>query len=271
MKLKSIILNLLVLSFLVVSCKQSTEDKSQTNEGEKLSKEEILKGLEEATFPLPEPMSVYRMLEDIGASYVGDVLNPVESLEKYMITNVKAVNLGVYAADLSYAMVYDKQEDIDKYTKTLKNLIDQLNIKIDYKTLMSEETKEKSISTDSLISVTTNVFYNMYDFLYKESDPSLAALMVNGYYIESLYIATHISEDTFNNIEIVKIIYQQSTSLGDLIELNKKFADNQYIQTLQSSLVKLKEYYDSTDGSLNKEQLNKITTTVEAIRESLIS
>lgn len=271
MKLKVILLSIIALAFVIVSCKQGSDSSSDADKGEKISKEEVLQGLEEALFPLPEPLGVYQMLEDIGANYVGSVLNPVESIDKYLVTNVKAVNLGVYAADFSYALVFENNDDIDSYSKIVKRLVDDLNIKIDFKILTSEETKEKVASSDSLAKVTADVFYDMYEFLYKESNPSLAALMVNGFYVEGLYIATHISEDTYNNVEMVKIIFNQSKPLEELIKLNDNFSDNQYIQTIQSSLKKLKQLYDSSDGSLTEEQLNSIKTTVEAIRESLVS
>lgn len=262
---------LIVAVAFLFSCKQATKTEATDTSAEMLSEKEIKEGIEDVVFPLPEPMGVYQMLENIGASYVGDVLNPAESIENYLISNVKAANLGVYAADLSYATVYDSKDDIDKYTNTLKVLIDDLGVKVDYKTLMSEETKEKAQNLDSLIVLTTDLFYNTYDFLYKESDPSLAVLMVNGFYIEGLFIATHISEDTFDNIEMVNIIYGQAEPLATLIELNSKFTDNQYIETLQNALLKLKALYDATDGSLTKEQLDGITSTIATIRGSLVS
>jgi hypothetical protein len=253
------------------ACKPAGEKSSTTEASDKISEEEIKAGVEEVVFPLPEPMNVYQMLENIGASYVGAVLNPVESIEKYYSSNVKAANLGVYAADLSYATVYDRKDDIDAYSQSLKILIDDLGIKIDYKMLISEETKAKTENLDSLIELTTEVFYNTYEFLYKESDPALAALMVNGFYVEGLYIATHISEDTFNNTEMVKIIYDQSKPLEKLIELNGKFPENQYLETLQNALKKLKALYDETDGSLTKEQLKTLTTSIETIRNSIVA
>lgn len=211
------------------------------------------------------------MLEDIGANYVGNVLNPTELIEKYFTSNVKAANLGVYAADLSYATVYDNKDAIDSYTQALKILIDDLSIKIDYKNLISEETKQKTTNSDSLIKLTAEIFYDTYEFLYQESDPALAALMVNGFYIEGLYIATHISKDTYDNVEMVKIIYSQAKPLDKLIELNSKFSDNQYVSTLQTALNKLKAHYETSDGSLTKEQLDAITSTIGSIRSTLVS
>lgn len=263
---------LLVSCFVILSaCKQNYKQSTETSADDKLTKEDIHKGIEKVVFPLPEPMNVYQMMQDIGAPYVGDVLNPVESIEKYFSSNVKAVNLGVYAADLSYATIYDKKDAMDAYKGSLKTLIDDLGIKIDYKTLTSEETKAKSANVDSLVSLTSKALYDIYDFLYTESDPAFAALMVNSYYIEGLYIATHISKETFDNIEMVKIIYGQKKPLEELIKLNKNFADNQYIETLQNALTKLKVMYDETDGSLNKKQLDTLTATIETIRASLVS
>jgi hypothetical protein len=256
---------------LLAACKQAGQKNTEVNSTEKLNEEEIAQSIEKVMFPLPEPMNVYQMLQNIGATYMGDVLNPVESLEQYFPNTVKSVNMGVYAADLSYATVYNKKEDIDSYSQALKVLIDDLGIKIDYKKLTSEETKEKATNADSLIKITSNVFFNTYEFLYNESDPALAALMVNGFYIEGLYIATHISKDTYDNVEMVEIIFNQAKPLEEIIELNSKFSDNQYVQTLQGALLKLKALYDETDGSLTKEQLEKITSAVETIRASLVS
>ena len=266
----TLIITLLIV-FLFSACKQTGENTTSHEKGGKLSAEEIKKGVEKIVFPLPEPVGVYQMLEEIGATYNSNVLNSPESIEKYYTSYVKAVNLGVYAADLSYATVYEKQGDVDTYARLLKKLVDDLGIKIDLKSLNNEETREKALNLDSLINITTGVFYNTYDFLYKESDPALAALMANGFYIEGLYIATHISKETFDNLEIVKIIYEQSKPLGELIKLNDKFPDNQYLQTVQGALKKLKTLYDESDGSLNKEQLDSITSTIENIRDSLIS
>lgn len=268
---KASLLSVLFAAFLFSSCKQSADNTTEAEKGDKLTQDEIKKGVEEVVFPLPQPMGVYQMLQEIGATYVGDVLNPVKNVENYFTANVKAVNLGVYAADLSYATVYDKKDDVDAYSKTIKKLVDDLGIKVDYMKLTSEETKAKTENLDSLVDLTTEIFFDVYEFLYNESDPALAAQMVNGLYVEGLYIATHISEVTFDNVEMVKIIYGQASPLEELLKLNENFADDQYIQTIQSALKKLKSLYDETDGSLTQEQLDAIKASVAAIRDTFVS
>ena len=264
---------ILLLVFFVAfsACKQNSGESNSQASDDQLSKEEIAKRAEEAAFPLPNPLNTYKMLQDIGATYNHDILNPISAVENYYNSNLRAVNIGTYAADLSYSLVFDNSADFDLYSKTLKKMVSDLNINIDYEKLVLLNNKTDKELSDSAVQIATQFFYDVYEFLYLESDPSLAALMVTGFYVEGLYIATHISDETFNNIEIVKIIYNQKDALADLLELNEKFAENGYLKTVNDSLKKLKAIYDSTDGSLNKEQLDSLTSIIAAIRETLVS
>jgi hypothetical protein len=270
MKIKSALFVIVCTAISFSACKQSSNKLTDAEKGDKISQDSIQQGVEKVVFPLPKPMGVYQMLEDIGATYAGKVLNPVESNTKYLTSNVKAVNLGVYAADLSYATIYDKKADIDAYGQVLKSIIDDMGIKVDYQLITSEENRKKVENSDSLVQLTTKVFYNVYDFLYQQSDPSYAALMANGYYVEGLYIATHLMKETYNNYEMLKIVCQQEAPLAEIIKLNEKFADNQYVQTLQGSLKKLKALYESYGGSINQKQLDELAKTIEAIRSTMV-
>ena len=124
---------------------------------------------------------------------------------------------------------------------------------------------------DSLVNYISGVLYDTYGFLNQQGEPSLSALLAAGIWAEGLYIATHISDDTFNNYDIVKIIYDQKNSLGKVIELMKKFEGSDLIDGLLKSFGELKQMYDETGTSLTKEQLNKITATIKTIRSSIIS
>jgi hypothetical protein len=59
--------------------------------------------------------------------------------------------------------------------------------------------------------------------------------------------------------------------LGKLIDLLKKFDNDDMAKSLLNALTKLKGMYDATNGSLTEPQLKEITTTIETIRSSIIS
>ena len=267
---KRILYFLVAISFLA-SCKQSTQKTGESSGQDMLNKDEIKAGLQEVAHPLPQPFEVYSMLERIGAKYMEKVPNAVDNADKYFTEKSKAINVGIYAADLGYTATYNNQQAVKSYSTVLKKLLDDLNVKVDYTALQSEEAKDKLADKDSLVAFVTNVYYNSYTFLYKESSPSLAGMMAAGAWVEGLYIASHISDDTYNNYEIVNIIYKQGESLNKLIDLLSSFKDDEMVKSYIGAFNKLKGLYDATNGSLTKEQLQSITTTIETIRESMIS
>ncbi len=273
--MKLVTKTLVVLASILIitsACRQSTQKGvEQGTDLEMLEQGDIEKDIQEIANPLPEPFVVYSMLEDIGASYLGKILNSPDNADTYFTQKSKAVNIGVYAADLAYAVTYNKKEDIKTYSKVLKSILDDLGISIDYTALQDEAMKQKLMEKDSLVDYISKVYFDTYTFLYKESTPSLSALMAAGAWVEGLYIATHISEDTFQNYDIVKIIYNQGKSLGVLIDFMDKFKDDEMVVSLQNAFKKLKALYDEAGDSLTKEQLENIVTTIETIRDSITS
>ncbi len=269
---KSILIAIPILGItLLNSCKQSS---SVTAEGDTtlVAKDSILADVKDLVYPLPSPFKLYQKLEDIGASYIGKVLNPIENIDKYYTEKYKALNLGTYAADLSYVSTYNKTQEIQLYSKNLKTLIDDLNVNISFQDFYNEKTKKKLENKDTLVSYITNVFYDTYSAMAKTGEPSLTALMLTGIWAEGLYIATHISDDTYNNNDIVKIIYDQKSSLYKVLEMLKKYeGDDIVIDDMIKALEKVKSMYEKTEGSLTKDQLDDISNAIENIRSNIIS
>jgi len=261
---------LLGMVLITTACQQSSK-KPTDQDSTLVDQDEIEQGLTEVANPLPEPFEVYDMLESIGASYHAAILNSPDNADMYFTQKSKAANVGVYAADLAYTVTYNKEEDIKTYARTLKTVMDELNVPIDFAKLQSQTMNQPDMSKDTLIAQLGDVYYDTYKFLHKESTPSLSALMAAGAWIEGLYIASNISKDTYQNLEIVKIIYKQGDALPGLIDYMEKFKSDEMVSTLQEALKKLKAVYDAAGESLTKAQLDEITATVKTIRESIVS
>ncbi len=234
-------------------------------------KDSLMSEVKEVVYPLPAPMDLYQKLEYIGASYIGNLLNPVGNIDKYYTEKNKALNLGTFAADLAYVSTYNKKQEIKLYSKNLKTLMDDLSVNINFVDFYTEDMKQKLENKDTLVKVVTNVFYDTYASMAKQGDPALAALMLTGIWAEGLYIASHISSDTYNNNEIVKIIYDQKNSLEIVLEMLDKTKGNEVTNSMIKALQSIKAMYDKTGDSLTKEGLDEITSAIENIRSSIIS
>jgi len=276
MLLKNILRNKLAIlaasAIVLVSCKggNTSTDQSQTS-ADSLDKAEITQNVKDAVYPLPAPFEMVKMLNNIGASFVGSALNPAEKAEKYFTEKTKAVNLGVYGADLAYCATYDKKQETQVYLKAVKTLIDDLGITVDYSRMLSDEFKEKVANKDTLIDVITGTIFDTYSFLNEKSNPDLAVMMVSGMWVELMYISTHISQDTYNNSEMVKIIASQKDALNKLIALLASRNSNADIKDLQTKLEVLVPVYEKVEKGLTPEDYKTILKTIEAVRKQFVS
>ena len=257
------------IAISLASC-QSSNNPQGSASADSLNKNEITENVEAIVYPLPGPFEMTKMLNEIGAAYLVKNLNAPNKVEKYLTEKDKAINLGVYGADLAYASTYNKEQDIKIYLEPVKTLIDDLGIKVDYSPLIDENLKSKLSNKDSLVKVVTNTIYETYSFLNKQNKPELSAMLVSGMWIELMYIATHISKDTYNNTQIVEMVSKQSESYNKLIELLGRYNTNKDINDLQQKLLVLKPAFDKVKTGLTEQDYNLILNTVEAVRKTFV-
>lgn len=250
------------------SDKKQNKQKSQTIKP--LLKKAIEKEVKDVVYPLPTSFELTSMLNRIGADYILTLSNSVENVDKYFTEKSRALNLGVYSADLSYASTYQRKQETMLFLKASKKLIDNLEITSAYNETLVSEVEKNLDNKDHLVKVITNSFYDTYAFLNKNGKENVSLLVVSGSFIEGLYIATHISENTFSNPEIVQVIFDQKGSLDRLVEILKDHKKDANISGLLSDLSQLKKSYDSIEESMTKAQLNDITKKVEQLRVKIV-
>jgi len=263
---------IVAIIFIITSCQSGTNPSGTAQTAkDSLNKTEISKDVKDVIYPLPTPFEMTRMLKDIQASYVSGSLNPANKVEKYFTEKSKAVNLGVYGADLAYAATYDQKQDVKVYSKALKSLIDQLGINVDYSVMLSDQFKEKVNNKDTLTKIITNTFYDTYKYLNEKSNPDLAIMMVAGMWVEAMYIATNISEDTYHYSGLVQIIANQNESYAKLMKLLTSRNADKDIKDLESKLEVLKPSFDKVKSGLMEKDYLLILNTIKTVRKSIVS
>jgi len=271
-KLKTALFLLAFLLLIAPACKRQG-GKGTPGEGMKGSymKESIETRVREFVYPLPTAFEVTEMLNEIGANYIISLTNSAKNVDKYFTEKSKALNLGVYAADLSYNSTYQQKQETMYYMEASKKLADDLGISGILDQDLVKQVEESINDKDKLIDIITNTFYDTYDELNRTGKGNLSLLVIAGSWVEALYITTNISENVYNNLEIVTIIHQQKETLYKLWELLTVNQQGEYILDIMELIRPVKMIYDSMDQSLSESEVVAITKEIARIRESIIS
>ena len=298
MVINSIIKNSLKASFilsfvLLASCSGDNGNENGTNDSipeiDSIPKHRA----ENAFYSIPSPIQIGQMLKRAGAGYDKKVLNPTENSSKYSSVNSKALNLGVYGADLSYSAIFNQPQEVMSYLTSSKKLAEELGITTSFSAYVMEQMEKNIGNRDSLLFIISELFLSSNEAL-KENDQShISVLVLAGGFIEGLYVGTRVAKTVKDNKGIYARIGELRGSLNYLIMLVSTVNESD-ISGVLTDLRSIKAVYDESavveekattkvdttkkvmtiggksNYNLSNEQIEKITSIVADIRAKII-
>lgn len=227
--------------------------------------------IEENVYPLPTSADVIKLLTDLDVGYIIGISNPVENASKYLTSRGRAVNLGIYGADLSYATLYNMQQEIINYLNSIRILANELNMSQIYDEKLYNDIKTNFDNRDVLVGILTKAFNDTYNFLSENDQQSLAILMVGGAWVEGMFITTHISESVYHVEGIVKVLLEQKKSFELFLEIAKPYSEDPLVAEFVSTLEPIRKVYEGLSTSLTLEDVERITVAIEEVRAKLVN
>ncbi|MGL1887388.1 MAG: hypothetical protein OCD76_12815 [Reichenbachiella sp.] len=255
----------IIFSILIVACGGKKEEKVTTsNVKEKVEKE--------FNYPIPTSYEVTTLLQEANAAFVLNVTNPIENVDKYETQRSKALNLGIYGADLSYASTYNMNTETMAFLKVSKQLIDGLEIPGVFNEAMVARVEENIDNQDSLILIITESFYNTYEQLNQTGQDKISFLVVTGSWIEGLYITTQLAVSSNYDPKIMSIIADQKNAADILAKSALQYGDDKDVSSIMPLLNFMKLAYEGVDTAvgITEGQLNDITANIVSTRNEII-
>jgi len=237
-------------------------------EGPPISEEVISSILES----IPQPLEISMLLKESGNEYNLNYLNPAGNRSKYNSNYKKALNLGIYGADLGYTNIYEKNQDGVEYMEAIKELADGLNIGqfFDIKTIGRLATNSKNL--DSLLLITTQNFNQINHYLQTQNRSNLSVLLLTGGWLEALHITTEVAANTKSQ-ELRETIGSQKIILENIMLLLSFYKDSdQGMASLLADLEGLKAAYEKVNITYTyKESTFEIKDGVMVIKDNSTS
>jgi hypothetical protein len=264
------ILPLLIISFTcLVSCKDRAASKQQ-----KIAEKEQVKQIEGQigtnVYPLPTSAEVIKMLTELQVGYIIGISNPVENSKKYFSSSTRAINLGVYGADLSYATLYNIQQEVINYLDAIRSLANELNMSKVYNEDLYTKIKQNFDNRDELVKVLTSAFNDTYAYLSENDQQPLALLVVGGAWVEGMYLTTHVSEAAYQVAGISKVLLEQKKSFELFLEITKPYLTDPSVADFVKLLDPVKKVYEGLGTSLTEQNIKDITKVIVDVRGQIV-
>ena len=272
--MKKIVIVLLPVLILTVTGLFSCKNQKGSDDQEKIDIqeiEELSKEIEEIMYPIPTSAEVIKMLTELEVGYMVGVSNSVENVKNYVTSKSKAINLGVYGADLSYATLYNMNQDVINYLDAIQVLANDLNMLDLYSQELYDDIQNNYDNRDQLVNILSGAFDNTFGFLNENNQQSQALMVVAGAWVEGMHITTHISESVFHVEGIVSVLLEQKKSFELFINLATQHADDPAVKDILDLFEPMKKIYEGIDTSLTEKNVKDITREVALIREKLVS
>jgi len=252
----------------VISCKSGNNKEQKKVELKQVKT--IESEIESNVYPLPSSAEVIKMLSDLEVGYIFGISNPVENTKKYFKSTARAINMGVYGADLSYATLYNIQQEVINYLAAIQSLATELNMSQIYDETLYDRIKENYDYKDRLVEILTKAFDATYAYLSDNEQQPLALLVVGGAWVEGMYLTTHVSEAAYQVAGISKNLLEQKKSFELYLEITKPYEDDPIVSEFVKKLDPIKKVYEGLDTSLTQKDIMDITNTMEEVRNLIV-
>lgn len=265
-----VILPVLIIGIILSpSCKNRTAEKEQ----KKVELEQVKtveSEIEKNVYPLPTSAEVIKMLTELQVGYIVGISNPVENTKKYFTGTNRAINMGVYGADLSYATLYNMQQEVINYLDAIRVLANELNMSEIYDEQLYDNIKANFDNREELVKILTNAYNNTYAQLSENDQQTLALLVVGGAWVEGMYLTTHVSEAAYQVSGIAKVLLEQKSSFELFLEITKPYDQDPSISDFLKRLDPIKQVYSTIGTSLTNENIIAITKAIEGVRAQIV-
>ncbi len=239
------------------------------------------------SYSLPSPLQIASIFKKSGLKYKPGVTSTLQDPAKYTSNLSKAINLGVYSADLSYAVLNKQNQEAMTYMKLSRQLADNLGMGSVFEQGNLSKRFEKNLSNeDSLAYIIAELQMVTDMYLDENEQQQITSIVFSGAWIESMYIGSKVYEKGKDK-SLNNKLAEQMTILGSIINALKAeekkdpaisglVADLQSIKDIYDLLPSVKANENATEDTekeltLTDDEVAQLTAKIEVLRTKFIN
>ena len=197
-------------------------------------------------YAVPTPNELFEIIKLQGGKQKVGLVNDLNNRGNYVELKSKALNFGVYSADLAYMSCFGIGTEFLMYFKAIEEIGEELGISGAFDEELMERIENNEGDTDSLFSISNDTYYDSYLYLEENDKGVELSLIMAGGFIESLYIVTHLVDKFKEGDPIIEKIGDQKLVLENLLDFIIEYSDDQSVSEVMDDLISLSQVFETS-------------------------
>lgn len=202
-------------------------------------------------FSIPSPIQTAMLVKKSGYAYNKQILNNSDNYTKYDTKYKKALNLGIYGADLGYISLYDQTQDALSYLASIEKLATDVGVSNMFNADLIKRFQQNMGKQDSLLAMVSEAFRRSDAYFKDNKQSDISSLVLVGGWIESLYFAVQAGNTQTNQKDIIRRIAEQKISVQNIVKMLQPYSDRPEYSKLIKDLSDLSDMFDNVEFVYN--------------------
>ena len=241
-----------------------TESITSLTDSEQISAQNVFNSI-------PARADIINLISQDKIEYNPDFLNNPDVASKYALENSRALNLGVFGADLSVTGAFEQTQEIMLFLKCVNILAKNLGVSTAFDQHMMDRMEAHKENRDSTLEIIASSFRKADEYLKQNGRPGTSALILCGSWIEGMYVSCRVAEQ-IKSENTIKTILQQQESLKHLIIMTNASGLSEEAKYVIDGLKKIQDELEvaNVKKEFSLENIKLVSENISALRKKVI-
>lgn len=215
------------------------EKKSVDNDAEEVKTTEAI-----IDYNIPSPSDQFKLIAEMGVDKNTKIMHNPNDADKYTNSAQKALNFGVYTADVAYLTAFDETDQYLSYFGKLEKLGNDIGVAQVFGTELGELAKKWDGNADSLFRLSDKTYNQTFRRLIEIDKGSELSLMLVGGWIESMHLMIGSSKGFGKSPKLDQAIADQKVVAENLKEFLVSYKDDAEVAKYSASISEIIRIFD---------------------------
>ncbi len=200
-------------------------------------------------FNIPSPSEQFALISKMDGQKNFGIMHDPNLADKYGTSAQKALNFGVYTADVAYLTSYNETNKYLTYFGKLEKLGNDIGVAQVFGKELGELAKKWDGNADSLFRLSDETYNKTFQRLIEIDKGNELSLMLVGGWVESMYLMIGTSKGYGKSPKLEQAIADQKLVAENLMEFLVSYQDNEDVASYTSAISGILDIYNTMDCS----------------------